>query len=174
MLVPETLTVLRGDEAQLTCSTSCSQWTVMVWLLNAEVVLTISNESGLLPSVNSNVTAEQRSGNSWTFILKNSTRLNQGQVTCDLQGIGRRSADLFVEGVCWCVVTGDTRNSRQNGSATLARAQARVSPVTQPATAVPSPTPAHPNLPVFDLLLCSSPWCDTSEHVYVYLQKQEV
>lgn len=99
-LVPETLTVLRGDEARLTCSTSSSQWTVMVWLLNAEVVLTISNESGLLPSVNSDVTAERRSGSSWTFILKNSTRLNQGQVTCDLQGIGRRSADLFVEGGC--------------------------------------------------------------------------
>lgn len=72
----------------------------MVWLLNAEVVLTISNENGLLPSINPNVTAEQISKNSWTFILKNTTRLNQGQVTCDLQGIDRKAADLFVQGLC--------------------------------------------------------------------------
>ncbi|XP_011606563.2 immunoglobulin superfamily member 5 isoform X1 [Takifugu rubripes] len=96
-LTPETLTVLRGDEARLTCCSSSSQWTVMVWLLNAEVVLTISNESGLLPSINPNVTAEQISPNSWTFILKNTTRLNQGRVTCDLQGIDRKAADLFVQ-----------------------------------------------------------------------------
>lgn len=99
-LAPKTLTVLRGDEARLTCCSSSSQWTVMVWLLNAEVVLTISNESGLLPSINPNVTAEQISQNSWTFILKNTTRLNQGQVICDLQGIDRKAADLFVQGLC--------------------------------------------------------------------------
>lgn len=99
-LAPETLTVLQGDEARLTCCSSSSQWTVMVWLLNAEVVLTISNENGLLPSINPNVTAEQISKNSWTFILKNTTRLNQGQVTCDLQGIDRKAADLFVQGLC--------------------------------------------------------------------------
>lgn len=97
-LLPEELTVLRGDEAQLTCSTSAPWWTVMVWQLNDQVVLTISNESGVLPSFNPSVTAKQRSPNSWTFILKNSSRLNQGLVTCDLQGIGRKRAELFVQG----------------------------------------------------------------------------
>lgn len=72
----------------------------MVWLLNTEVLLTITNDSGVLPSVNPNVAAKQLSANSWTFILKNTTRLNQGQVTCDLQGIDRKTAELFVQGEC--------------------------------------------------------------------------
>lgn len=97
-LVPKALTVLRGDEAQLTCSTSSSRWTVMVWLLNAEVFLTISNDRGVLPTVNPGVAARQLSPNSWTFILRNTSRLHQGQVTCDLQGIARKTAQLFVQG----------------------------------------------------------------------------
>lgn len=106
MLVPEVLTVLRGDEAQLTCSTSSPQWTVMVWLLNDQVALTITNDSGVLPSVNPSVTAKQLSPNSWTFILKNTSRLNQGVVTCDLQGIDRKRAELFVQGRCLRVCVG--------------------------------------------------------------------
>ncbi|XP_031146601.1 immunoglobulin superfamily member 5 isoform X1 [Sander lucioperca] len=99
-LSPGTLTVLRGEEARLTCSTSNTHWTVMVWLLNGTAVLTISKEIGVLPSINPNVTAEKSSvsqGDSWVFVLKNTQRHNQGQVTCDLQGIDRKTASLFVQ-----------------------------------------------------------------------------
>lgn len=113
-LVPEALTVLQGDEAQLTCSTSTSRWTVMVWLLNAEVLLTITNDSGVLPSVNPNVGGKQLSANSWTFILKNTSRLHQGQVTCDLQGIQRKAAQLFVQGQCVDVCVGGASGGRKS------------------------------------------------------------
>nr|XP_046246360.1 immunoglobulin superfamily member 5 isoform X2 [Scatophagus argus]XP_046246363.1 immunoglobulin superfamily member 5 isoform X2 [Scatophagus argus] len=99
-LSPETLTVLRGEEARFTCSTTNPQWTVMTWLLNGEVVITISNETGVLPSVNTDSTAEKNCdspGDCWVFVLKNTERQNQGQVTCDLQGIERKSASLFVQ-----------------------------------------------------------------------------
>ncbi|XP_070685795.1 immunoglobulin superfamily member 5 [Pempheris klunzingeri] len=93
---PEALTVLRGEDARFTCSTSNIQWTVMVWLLNGTTALTISKDFGVLPSINPNVTAEKMEG-SWEFILKNTERHNQGPVTCDLQGIDRRTASLFVQ-----------------------------------------------------------------------------
>lgn len=99
MLSPQTLTVLRGHEARYACTTTNTQWTVMVWLLNSEVVLTISSDTGVLPTVNPNVTAEKSSRNTWVFILKYSERHNQGQVACDLQGIGRKTASLFVQGL---------------------------------------------------------------------------
>ncbi|XP_076001367.1 uncharacterized protein LOC142994540 isoform X2 [Genypterus blacodes] len=99
-LVPETLTVLRGEEARLTCSTTNTQWTVMVWLLNSASVLTISREHGVLPSSNPNVTAEKNSSrkrDSWVFVLKSAERDHQGQVTCDLQNFERKTASLFVQ-----------------------------------------------------------------------------
>lgn len=76
-LSPETLTVLRGEEARFTCSTSNSQWTIMVWLLRGKAVLTISREIGVLPSVFPNVTAEKSPvprEDSWVFVLKNTER----------------------------------------------------------------------------------------------------
>ncbi|KAI3354426.1 hypothetical protein L3Q82_018941 [Scortum barcoo] len=72
----------------------------MVWMLDGTAVLTISNETGALPSVNPNVTAEKihvSRGDSWVFVLKNTERHNQGPVTCDLQGIDRKQASLFVQ-----------------------------------------------------------------------------
>ncbi|KAM8905629.1 immunoglobulin superfamily member 5 isoform 1-T6 [Spinachia spinachia] len=95
-LSPETLTVLRGQEARLTCSTSSTEWTVMVWLLNGKSVLTISKATGALETVHPNVTAE-RSGDSWVFVLNRTERHNEGQVTCDLQGIATKTASLFVQ-----------------------------------------------------------------------------
>ncbi|XP_035535969.1 immunoglobulin superfamily member 5 isoform X1 [Morone saxatilis] len=107
---PQTLTILRGEEARFTCSTSNNHWTVMVWLLNGTAVLTISKTSGVLPSVNPNVTAEEVSlERSWVFILKNTERHNQGQVTCDLQGIDRRTASLFVQEKGSVEVLGDDK-----------------------------------------------------------------
>ncbi|TKS81253.1 hypothetical protein D9C73_015358 [Collichthys lucidus] len=99
---PKTLTVLRGEEARFTCSTSYDHWTVIVWLLNGDAVLTISKAEGVLASVFPNVTAEESPNSarrSWVFILNNTERHNQGSVTCDIQGIDRRTASLFVQGL---------------------------------------------------------------------------
>ena len=74
----------------------------MIWMLNGTAILTISNETGVLPHINPNVTAEPNNvprGDSWVFILKNTERYNQGSVTCDLQGIDRKTASLFVQGL---------------------------------------------------------------------------
>ncbi|KAL6116352.1 igsf5 [Pungitius sinensis] len=95
-LSPETQTVLRGQEARLTCRTSSTEWTVMVWLLNGKAVLTIAKETGPLNTVHPNVTAE-KSGDSWVFVINRTERHNQGQVTCDLQGIAAKTANLFVQ-----------------------------------------------------------------------------
>ncbi|XP_020498554.2 immunoglobulin superfamily member 5 isoform X1 [Labrus bergylta] len=109
-LFPEKLTILRGEEARLTCSTSNTRWTVMIWLLNGAAVLTISKKNGVLPSINSNVTAEKSlvsTGDSWVLILKHTERYNQGQVTCDLQDIDRKTASLFVQEKGSVKVSGD-------------------------------------------------------------------
>ncbi|KAM7413401.1 hypothetical protein PAMA_020677 [Pampus argenteus] len=96
-LSPKTLTVLQGSEARFTC-TSNTQWSVMVWLLEGSVVLTISNLHGVLRSANLHVAAEPAAkGDGWVFVLKNTERLHQGQVTCDLQGIDRKTASLYVQ-----------------------------------------------------------------------------
>ncbi|XP_008274170.1 immunoglobulin superfamily member 5 isoform X2 [Stegastes partitus] len=107
-LSPLALTVLRGDEARFTCSSS-SKWTVMVWLLNGTATLTISKEVGVLPSVNPNVTAEKDKGDGWVFVLKSTERHNQGSVTCDLQGIERKTARLFVQEVGSVTVFGENK-----------------------------------------------------------------
>ncbi|XP_074535649.1 immunoglobulin superfamily member 5 [Halichoeres trimaculatus] len=99
-LSPQEQTVLRGEEARFTCSTSNTEWTIMTWLLNGTTVITISNEIGVLPSVNPNVTAEKMPDSkidSWVFVLKHTERHNQGRVTCDLQGITTASGNLFVQ-----------------------------------------------------------------------------
>ncbi|XP_044209033.1 immunoglobulin superfamily member 5-like isoform X1 [Thunnus albacares] len=111
-LSPETLTVLRGDEARFTCSTANTQWAAMVWLLNGTVALTISRLHGVLRSSNLNVTAEEgptSKGDSWVFVLRNTERLHQGQVTCDIQDIDRKTANLFVQEKGSVKVFGDNK-----------------------------------------------------------------
>eukprot|EP00064_Thunnus_orientalis_P009659 superscaffoldBa00001241_g9684 len=73
-LSPETLTVLRGDEARFTCSTANTQWAAMVWLLK-----------------------------------RNTERNHQGQVTCDIQDIDRKTANLFVQEKGSVKVFGDNK-----------------------------------------------------------------
>ncbi|XP_068441943.1 immunoglobulin superfamily member 5 [Clinocottus analis] len=120
-LSPETLTVLRGEEARFTCSTcstSNTRWTVMLWLLNGTAVLTISKEFGVL-FINPNVTVETSPvshGDSRVFILKSSERHNQGPVTCELQGIDRKTARLFVQEKGSVKVVGDDRLAFQGQS----------------------------------------------------------
>ncbi|CAN9511506.1 unnamed protein product [Ophioblennius macclurei] len=99
-LSPTTLTVLRGEEARFTCSSTTSQWTVMVWTLNNRAELTISRDYGVLPSINPNVTAEKSpgsQGDSWVLVLRSTERNDQGEVTCDLQNIASKTASLFVQ-----------------------------------------------------------------------------
>ncbi|XP_034405195.1 immunoglobulin superfamily member 5 isoform X2 [Cyclopterus lumpus] len=118
-LSPEILTVLRGEEARFACSTSNTQWTVMLWLLNGTAVLTISKEFGVLPSINPNVTAETSlvsHGDSWVFVLKSTERRDQGPVTCDLQGIDRKTASLFVQEKGSVKVFGDNKLAFQGQS----------------------------------------------------------
>ncbi|XP_062241238.1 immunoglobulin superfamily member 5 isoform X2 [Platichthys flesus] len=111
-LYPDTLTVLRGEEARFTCSASNTKWTVMVWLLNGTSAVTISKLYGILPSPITNVTAEKvpgSQGDSWVFVLNSTERYNQGQVTCDLQGIDRKSSNLFVQEKGIVKVSGDDK-----------------------------------------------------------------
>ncbi|XP_037632277.1 immunoglobulin superfamily member 5 isoform X2 [Sebastes umbrosus] len=111
-LSPETLTVLRGEEARFTCSTSNPKWTVMIWQLNSTPVVTISKETGVLPSINPNVTAETSpvsQGDSWVLVLKNTERHNQGQVTCILMSIEEKTASLFVQEKGSVKVVGDDK-----------------------------------------------------------------
>ncbi|KAM9801352.1 immunoglobulin superfamily member 5-like [Neosynchiropus ocellatus] len=99
-LSPETLTVLRGEEARFTCTSSSPNWSAMVWLLNGSVALTISKMHGVISSDDPSVTAEKDPASkqdSWVFVLKNTERSHQGSVTCDLQGLSRKTATLFVQ-----------------------------------------------------------------------------
>lgn len=107
-LFPENLTVLRGEKARFTCTPSNSQWTAMIWLLNGEVALTISNKHGVLQSPNTNMSLmAEKKNDGWMLVLNNTERHDQGEVTCDLQGVDRKTARLFVQGlyirVCACV-----------------------------------------------------------------------
>ncbi|XP_030599423.1 immunoglobulin superfamily member 5-like isoform X2 [Archocentrus centrarchus] len=114
-LSPGTLTVLRGEKARFTCTPSSNQWTVMIWLVGGSVALTVSNEIGVLPSINPNVMAEKKEGG-WMFVLNNTERHNQGEVTCDLQGIDRKTARLFVQEKGSVKVLGENRLAFQGQS----------------------------------------------------------
>lgn len=100
-LRPETQTVLAGEETRFTCSTKHPQWGAMIWQVNGKTVLTISQQSGLVPSTNLNITAEKFSssslGDGWTLTLKNTQRQQEGEVTCDLQEVNKRTAHLYVQ-----------------------------------------------------------------------------
>ena len=102
-LEPERLAVLRSSEARLTCSTS-KPWTVMMWRLNNVSLLIISSEHGVLHSRDPKVTAEDRSTlqrSSWVLVLQATELRDQGRVTCDLPGVGLKTASLFVQGAVW-------------------------------------------------------------------------
>ncbi|XP_031608572.1 immunoglobulin superfamily member 5 isoform X1 [Oreochromis aureus] len=116
-LFPENLTVLRGEKARFTCTPSNSQWTAMIWLLNGEVALTISNEHGVLqsPDTNLNLMAEKKK-DGWMLVLNNTERHDQGEVTCDLQGIDRKTARLFVQEKGSVKILGNNRLAFQRDS----------------------------------------------------------
>lgn len=112
-LRPDSQTVLAGDETRFTCSTKQAQWGAMIWHLNGKVVLTISQENGLVPSTNPNITALRFSssthGDGWTLVLKNTLRQNEGEVTCDLQEVDKRTAHLYVQEKGTVRISGESR-----------------------------------------------------------------
>ncbi|CAL9684839.1 unnamed protein product [Knipowitschia caucasica] len=102
-LMPETLTVLRGDQSRFSCRTTRPQWGAMIWQLSGKTMLTISQQNGLVPSTNPNITAEKAApsqGEGWTLVLKDTQREYQGEVSCDLQEVHKRTAHLYVQGQC--------------------------------------------------------------------------
>lgn len=117
-LTPPTLAVLRRDVAEFTCRTSNMEWTVMILSLNDKSILTIYNQTGVLPSpTNNHVTARPLSPGSprkgWIFSLNTTTMEDETKVTCVLQGIKEESASLFVQGWCArCPGCGQERKER--------------------------------------------------------------
>lgn len=111
-LYPDTLTVLAGEETRFTCSTKHPQWGAMIWQMNGKTVLTISQESGLVPSTNPNITAEKlpsAQAEGWTLILRNTQRQHEGEVTCDLQEVNKRTAHLYVQEKGSVRISGESR-----------------------------------------------------------------
>lgn len=101
-LSPMNLIVVRGEEARFTCSTTNRIWSVMLWLMNGRPVLSISRDYGVLRPIYQNVTAINKSNSredTWVFIVNSTERYNQGQVTCELQSLESRTANLLVQGV---------------------------------------------------------------------------
>lgn len=90
----------------------------MVWSLDDKPVLTISNHTGVLPSVDPHVTAEPlRPGSlrlGWVFSLNTTEVQDQAKVTCDLLNIQRETASLFVQG--WCLHAGRKQKGGGLGS----------------------------------------------------------
>ncbi|XP_041851401.1 uncharacterized protein igsf5b isoform X2 [Melanotaenia boesemani] len=107
-LSPASLTIVRGDEAVFTCSPSTPDWTVMEWRLKGRSLLTISKSTGVLPTVNPNVTAVE-DGIGWQLVLKNTQKDDEGEVICELQHIDFRTANLFVQERGTVTVFGDNR-----------------------------------------------------------------
>lgn len=111
-LRPDTLTVLAGEETRFTCSTKRPQWGAMIWQMNRKTVLTISQQSGLVPSTHPNITAEKipsGQGEGWTLILRNTQRQQEGEVTCDLQEVNKMTAHLYVQEKGSVRISGESR-----------------------------------------------------------------
>nr|XP_057936860.1 immunoglobulin superfamily member 5 isoform X2 [Doryrhamphus excisus] len=100
-LLPVSLTVLIGDQARYTCMpTKTTAWDVMLWELNSTVVVSISRRYGVLSSSVPNVTAEEShgpNGDGWTLVVQSVQRHHEGEITCNLQGIDRKTASLYVQ-----------------------------------------------------------------------------
>lgn len=138
-LTPATLAVLRGDVAEFTCSTANTDWTVMILSLNGKSILTIYNQTGLLPSpTNNHVTAKElvpgspRKG--WVFFLNTTHMSDETKVTCLLQGIAEESATLSVQG--WCARCGrfgvqDEKPTRSTASLSCHFSQSQIRAIIQ-------------------------------------------
>ncbi|XP_031427433.1 immunoglobulin superfamily member 5-like isoform X3 [Clupea harengus] len=98
LLVPRERAVLRGSAASYNCSISVP-WVVMSWLFDGSVGLTISMEHGVLENT-PRFTAVNYTTNEnykWEFTIRNVTRKDSGEITCDVQNIQSIRANLSVQ-----------------------------------------------------------------------------
>ncbi|KAJ8257140.1 hypothetical protein COCON_G00192920 [Conger conger] len=86
----------RPGEVQLQLS---HPWLVLTWSVNRRAVMTISAEHGILSNSDRFTAANFTTAASsvWELTLWNVTRDYTGDVTCDLQNIGRQTATLSVQ-----------------------------------------------------------------------------
>ncbi|XP_023700579.2 immunoglobulin superfamily member 5 isoform X2 [Paramormyrops kingsleyae] len=97
-LDPQMATVLRGSNATFNCSVD-QKWVVMSWLLNGNVVLTVSKDHGIL-SNDPRFTALNYSTDTlsiWEINILGVKRTDMGEVTCDVQNIQKVNAQLSVQ-----------------------------------------------------------------------------
>ncbi|XP_036381014.1 immunoglobulin superfamily member 5-like [Megalops cyprinoides] len=97
-LEPENAAILRGTDARFNCSLSQS-WVAMTWFLNSNYVLTITREHGPI-SNDGRYTAVNRStdqSSKWEFILKNAQLNDSGLVSCEVQNVESKRANLSVQ-----------------------------------------------------------------------------
>ncbi|XP_061073595.1 immunoglobulin superfamily member 5-like [Conger conger] len=123
-LQPRSLEVLSGDQARFSCS-SATPWLVLTWSVNRRAVMTISAEHGILSNSDRFTAANFTTAASsvWELTLWNVTRDYTGDVTCDLQNIGRQTATLSVQEGGTVGISGGNVTSRK-GSRVLFRCQA--------------------------------------------------
>ncbi|KAJ8348581.1 hypothetical protein SKAU_G00271700 [Synaphobranchus kaupii] len=120
-LEPKNAAVLRGTDARFNCSLIQSDWVVMSWLLNGSLVLTISKEHGVLENHKRFCAINHTTSQSykWEFVLKNTQRNESGEVTCDVQNIGRKMATLSVQENGTVTITTGNVTTTQNQPATI-------------------------------------------------------
>ncbi|XP_028838827.1 immunoglobulin superfamily member 5-like [Denticeps clupeoides] len=112
--------VLLGSNAQFNCSVT-ENWLIMAWLLNGEVVLTISIKHGVFENVDRFSAANYTTDESykWALTIKNTSRTDSGEVTCDVQNVQRLTATLSIQEVGTVDIAGGNVTVRQGEEATF-------------------------------------------------------
>ncbi|RVE64536.1 hypothetical protein OJAV_G00127060 [Oryzias javanicus] len=108
-LSPVNLNVVRGGEARFTCTVHNSAWTTMILRLNKDSVVVVSKKTGVVDSLNSNVTAEKSNEDSWVLVLRSTEREDEGQVTCEVFAVESQTAFLFVQEKGCVAIQGESR-----------------------------------------------------------------
>ncbi|XP_037402972.1 immunoglobulin superfamily member 5 [Pygocentrus nattereri] len=116
-LEPQNSVVLQSSDARFNCSTRQQAWTVMIWSLNGRLALTILEASGMLNSSNrfSAIDYSTAGESKWEFIIRNVSRNDSGEVSCQIQGSEpvttglsvQESGSVEVLGTNWTVMEGD-------------------------------------------------------------------
>ncbi|XP_056141231.1 immunoglobulin superfamily member 5 isoform X1 [Lampris incognitus] len=96
---PESDAVLTGSEARFNASLK-GKWQIMIWEVQKLLVMTISAETGPIPSSERFSATNYSTGSTsrWEFSIRNVSRNDSGPVTCIVQGqFGARTAQLLVQ-----------------------------------------------------------------------------
>ncbi|XP_022536728.2 immunoglobulin superfamily member 5 [Astyanax mexicanus] len=99
VLEPQNEWVLRTANASFNCSTKPTGWTIMIWSLNGVLALAIAEGRGVLDgserfsALNHSTTAQAK----WEFIIRNVSRNDAGQVSCQVQSTETVTAGLSVQ-----------------------------------------------------------------------------